>query len=195
MSKNLEEELKAYVEEIKPDLWNRIESQLPESQNTGKDTSIKVFPQQQKQDKVVKKPIHFFKKYGGMIAACVAIAVLAPIFANLKNQDASILGANKIANKTETSENVNDQLEEEMIFDVNETDLDAVYNIVATLVSIDEGRIVLQVVSSEGTELTEGEEIICDNPGFMFQEQENYQCKISALEDGTYHIMSVQVQY
>lgn len=195
MSKNLEEELKAYVEEIKPDLWNRIESQLPESQNTGKDTSIKVFPQQQKQDKVVKKPIHFFKKYGGMIAACVAIAVLAPIFANLKNQDASILGANKIANKAETSENVNDQLEEEMIFDVNEADVNSVYNIVATFVSNDEGKIVLQVVSSEATEFAEGEEIICDDPGFMFQEQENYKCKISALEDGTYHIMSVQVQY
>lgn len=64
MSKDLNNEFNQYINELTPDLWNRIEPALePKTKVT----------------KFNKKTIY---KYSGLIAACICLAVMIPVFIN-----------------------------------------------------------------------------------------------------------------
>ena len=65
MSKDLNNEFKQYMDEVTPDLWNRIEPALkPKTKVT----------------KFNKKAIY---KYSGLVAACLCLAVIIPVLLNL----------------------------------------------------------------------------------------------------------------
>lgn len=83
MSRNFESEYKEYIENIKPDLWDKISSQLPDRSELQKEADEKIvnFQKHQKKPQFVSKK----KKYtriAGFVAACFCIGILLPFYVN-----------------------------------------------------------------------------------------------------------------
>lgn len=69
MNKNFEEEYKKSAIDDTPDLWNRIEAGIDAKTNS----STKVNPASKE-----RKVVPFYKKYQGLLAACICLIVVIP---------------------------------------------------------------------------------------------------------------------
>lgn len=110
MNKNEESNYKEYAKETTPDLWNRIDNNLPEGMYT-KDSSIGENNTKEKDNvqtnettnskegKVIKFPTKKIYTFAGLIASCLIIVCIPLIFNSTKNRvsnkDAKFNAVNK----------------------------------------------------------------------------------------------------
>ena len=182
MSKNFEEEYKAYIEEIKPDLWARIESQLPEKKTVNaveiQNQNIQNIQdiQRKKKTESKHKVTDFFKKYGGYVAACAVVAILVPTLA-LNRDEASKDNSAKIYGNYMTAQDSNTEKEAEMV------------KASIAVTEINGEKVVAEVVSSEDLQVNDKINCTLQN-GTELEVGKTYDCEISKYEDGTYVIIN-----
>ena len=100
MNKNEENNYKEYAKETTPDLWNRIDSNLPEGMYT-KDSSLEenntkekdnaqtnetIETTSSKKGKIIKFPTRKIYTFAGLIAACLFIVCIPLIINSTKNR-------------------------------------------------------------------------------------------------------------
>lgn len=98
MSKQLKEEYKKLKQQEIPDLWNRIETALPEK-------NLSIYSEQNNEITKIKKVTIFTGKkamyyYGGILVACVCVFVMIPILKQI-NYNEIFSNKNKIKSDTQ----------------------------------------------------------------------------------------------
>ena len=200
MSKELDEELKSYVEQMKPDLWNRIEQQLPAKNISRNVTSVLVEEENNKNEeyavvskktkdeeqKIVPFPVKLAKKYGAIAAACVVIAIVLPIAISHKDNVGNSLNAGIVNHSTASTQE--DKIDSSLKGETTVT----TYRVQADIKHIYDGYATLQSIGDDYAEVFGTSEFTCQiTDSLMIEEGKGYFCVIQKDTDDTYVLLSV----
>lgn len=191
MSKNFESEYKEYIEKIKPDLWDKISSQLPERSEIQNEQEENVISFQE----AAKKKVPFVskkKKYtriGGIVAACLCVAILLPFYVNHR-QDMMYDSQASAYNTRPGSFMSGSSSDISKVFD-HKTENGQLLEAEVLVEKIENGYADLIIISSEDSELVTDSEVsvsIKENEGLT--EGSRYQVELSKDKNGKYTLRS-----
>lgn len=196
MSKNFELEYKAYIDEIKPDLWNKIAGQLPErNQITEEDKEIAEvvsFPTKEKsEEKIVQMPTkRKWHKYSGIIAACLCVAILVPVYVTNREQMQKDSQANAYGSQTST---VTPVVEVDNFAAGNKEMSIGFVSVVGVVDAIEGNQATITIQKSESSLLASDETItvtIADD--MTVEENGTYSFDLMNDKDGNYSVISIK---
>ncbi len=198
MSKNFELEYKAYIEEIKPDLWNKIAGQLPErSQITEEDkelAEVVSFPTKEKtEEKIVQMPTkRKWHKYSGIIAACLCVAILVPVYVTNREQMQKDSQANAYGSQSSVvTPGVTVDVDK---FAAGNKEMSVGFvNVTGVVNTVDGNQVTISIQESNSTLISSGDTItITISDEMTVEENGTYSFDLKRDKDGDYTVISLR---
>lgn len=200
MSKNFELEYKAYIDEIKPDLWNKIAGQLPErSQITEDDKAVAElvsFPTTKNaEEKVVQMPAkRKWYRYSGIVAACLCVAILVPVYVTNREQMRKDSQANAYDSQSSTvASDVAVDVDVNKIVAGNKEMSVGFVNLTGVVDSIDGNQVTITIQESNNVLLSKDSTItVVISEDMTVEENESYFFELKKDKDGFYTVIDLK---